>query len=49
MAMPAPAPKAIAKESKVEAALKEVLPDELTPIEALRLVYDLKRLADQST
>ena len=41
-AMPAPAPKAIVKGSKVEATLKEVLPDELTPIQALRLVYELK-------
>ncbi|MFC3182204.1 DNA mismatch repair protein MutS [Cypionkella sinensis] len=43
-AMPAPAPKAVAKDSKVVAALKDVLPDELTPIEALRLVYTLKDL-----
>lgn len=43
-AMPAPAPKTIVKESKVETALKEVLPDELTPMEALRLVYALKDL-----
>ncbi len=43
-AMPAPAPKAPAKPSGVEAALQAVLPDELTPIEALRLVYALKDL-----
>ncbi|MES2433213.1 MAG: DNA mismatch repair protein MutS [Pseudomonadota bacterium] len=43
-AMPAPASKAVAKESKVEVALKDVLPDELTPMEALRLVYALKDL-----
>ncbi|MEO5615488.1 MAG: DNA mismatch repair protein MutS [Cypionkella sp.] len=43
-AMPAPAPKAVAKASKVETALKEVLPDELTPIQALRLVYELKEM-----
>ena len=41
-AMPAPAPKTPAKPSGVEAALQTVLPDELTPIEALRLVYALK-------
>ncbi len=43
-AMPAPAPKAVAKASKVETALKDVLPDELTPIQALRLVYELKEM-----
>jgi DNA mismatch repair protein MutS len=43
-AMPTPAPKAAAKASKVETALKDVLPDELTPIQALRLVYALKEM-----
>ena len=43
-AMPAPAPKAFVKDSKVEATLKDVLPDELTPMQALRLVYDLKEM-----
>jgi len=43
-AMPAPAPKAIVKESRLEATLKGVLPDELTPMQALRLVYDLKEM-----
>jgi DNA mismatch repair protein MutS len=43
-AMPTPAPKAVAKASKVETALKDVLPDELTPIQALRLVYALKEM-----
>ncbi len=43
-AMPAPAPKAPAKASEVEARLRAVLPDELTPIQALRLVYDLRDL-----
>ena len=43
-AMPAPAPKTPAKPSGVEAVLQAVLPDELTPIEALRLVYALKDL-----
>ncbi|WP_373355330.1 DNA mismatch repair protein MutS [Pseudoroseicyclus sp. CXY001] len=40
----APAPKPVAKVSEVEAALKEVLPDELSPREALELVYRLKGL-----
>lgn len=44
-AAPAPAPKAIAKESVVETRLKDIHPDELTPIEALKLVYELKGLA----
>ena len=43
-AIPAPTPKPAAKESRVEAALQQVLPDELTPIEALRLVYDAERI-----
>ena len=43
-AIPAPAPKATQKPSAVEAALKEVLPDELTPMQALRLVYELKEM-----
>ena len=43
-AMPAPAPKAIVKDSKVETTLKQVLPDELTPMQALRLVYELKEM-----
>ena len=43
-AMPAPAQTAVVKASKVETALKEVLPDELTPIQALRLVYELKEM-----
>jgi DNA mismatch repair protein MutS len=43
-AMPAPAPKPAPRASEVEARLKEVMPDELTPIEALRLVYSLKAL-----
>ncbi len=36
--------KPAAKQSSVEARLKAVLPDELTPIEALRLVYELQAL-----
>ena len=43
-AIAAPAPKAAQQVSAVEARLKEVMPDELTPIEALRLVYSLKEL-----
>jgi DNA mismatch repair protein MutS len=43
-ATPAPAPKPATQASVVEARLKEVMPDELTPIEALRLVYSLKEL-----
>ena len=39
-----PAPRVVAKESVVEARLKEALPDEMTPMEALRLVYELKDL-----
>jgi len=43
-AMPAPAPKIAPKTSGVEARLKDVLPDELTPMQALRLIYDLKEM-----
>ena len=43
-AMPVAAPKPVTQASAVEARLKEVMPDELTPIEALRLVYSLKDL-----
>ena len=42
---PAPEPPAT-KSSPVEARLAEVLPDGLTPREALDLIYDLKRLLD---
>ena len=38
------APRILAKESAVEARLKAAHPDEMTPIEALRLVYELKDL-----
>lgn len=37
-----PAPRVVAKESAVEARLKDAHPDEMTPIEALRFVYELK-------
>ncbi|RYG91620.1 DNA mismatch repair protein MutS [Loktanella sp. IMCC34160] len=43
-ATPAPKPAAPAKESVVEERLKEVLPDALTPREALNLIYELKSL-----
>ena len=39
-----PAPRVVAKESAVEARLKEAHPDEMTPMEALRFVYELKDL-----
>jgi DNA mismatch repair protein MutS len=41
---PAQAPAAKPKSSVVEARLKDIHPDELTPIEALRLVYELRGL-----
>jgi DNA mismatch repair protein MutS len=31
------------KESPVEARLRDIHPDELTPMEALRLIYELKQ------
>ncbi len=43
-AAPVPALPAAPKESAVEARLRDIHPDELTPIEALRLIYDIKRL-----
>ena len=43
-AAPAQAAKPAAKTSAVEARLQGISPDELTPIDALRLVYDLKQL-----
>jgi DNA mismatch repair protein MutS len=39
-----PAPRVIAKESAVEARLKQAHPDEMTPMDALRLVYELREL-----
>ena len=42
-APPAPAPRQ-QKESQVEALLRSVHPDELSPIEALKLIYDLRGL-----
>ncbi|MGJ8621830.1 MAG: DNA mismatch repair protein MutS [Yoonia sp.] len=42
-ATPAPAP-APTRESDVEARLKDVMPDDLTPKEALALIYELREL-----
>lgn len=39
-----PAPRVVAKESAVEARLKDAHPDDMTPMEALRFVYELKDL-----
>jgi DNA mismatch repair protein MutS len=39
-----PAPRVVAKESAVESRLKEAHPDDMTPMEALRLVYELREL-----
>jgi DNA mismatch repair protein MutS len=44
-AAPPPPVRVAAKESPVEARLKDIHPDELTPMEALRLVYELRDLA----
>ena len=41
---PQTAAKPVAKESSVETRLKTVLPDELTPIQALGLIYELQSL-----
>ncbi|WP_050518074.1 DNA mismatch repair protein MutS [Pseudorhodobacter antarcticus] len=38
----APTPVKPTKASEVETALRDILPDQLTPMEALRLIYDLK-------
>ncbi len=43
-ATPPPPPQAKAAPSEVEARLKDVLPDELTPKEALALIYEMKGL-----
>jgi DNA mismatch repair protein MutS len=39
-----PAPRVVAKESAVEARLKQAHPDDMTPMDALRLVYELREL-----
>ena len=41
-AAPAAAPKAIAKPSLVEAKLQNIQPDDLTPMAALKLIYELR-------
>ena len=43
-ASPPPQPKAKSRESRAEKRLGEILPDELTPREALDLIYELKGL-----
>ncbi len=43
-AAPVMAPRPSAKQSPVEARLRDVHPDELTPMEALRLIYEIKGL-----
>jgi len=43
-AAPVQAPKAAPKESLAEARLRDIHPDELTPMEALRLIYEIKGL-----
>ncbi len=46
-AAPPPAPvKEVVKESAAEERLKTIMPDELTPREALALIYELRDLAD---
>ncbi len=45
---PAPPP-ARAAPSQVEAALRDVLPDDLSPRDALQVIYDLKSLLDQDS
>nr|WP_093417820.1 DNA mismatch repair protein MutS [Tranquillimonas alkanivorans] len=47
-AAPTPAPASPVKQSDVEARLEEVVPDDLTPRDALQLVYDLKKLLRES-
>jgi DNA mismatch repair protein MutS len=43
-AAPSAQPRPVAKQSAVEERLRDVHPDELTPIDALRLVYEIKGL-----
>ena len=43
-ATPAPPPKSAQKGSAAEAKLKSIHPDELTPIDALRLIYELREM-----
>lgn len=46
VAPPRPAP-AAQKQSEIEQMLREVLPDNLTPMDALRLIYELKAQLEQ--
>ena len=41
-AVPAPAPKPVVKTSEVETHLREIHPDDLTPKQALALIYELR-------
>ena len=45
-AMTTPQPAKAVKASRVEEKLKEVFPDDLTPRDALALIYELKRLGE---
>jgi DNA mismatch repair protein MutS len=44
-AAPPPPPPQKQKTSAVEERLKDIHPDELTPMEALKLIYEIKGLA----
>ncbi len=44
-ALPPQAPRPVKQESILEARLRDIHPDHLTPMEALRLIYDLKQAA----
>ena len=48
MVATAPAPKPVAKTSAVEERLKTLHPDELSPKEALGLIYELRDLLGQA-
>ncbi|MES2665599.1 MAG: DNA mismatch repair protein MutS [Pseudomonadota bacterium] len=43
-AAPPPAPRVVVKPSGIEARLAETLPDDLTPMAALKLIYELKQM-----
>ncbi|WP_120500028.1 DNA mismatch repair protein MutS [Roseovarius sp. EL26] len=45
-AVPPPPPKIHAADSRVEIRLADILPDDLTPKQALELIYELKGIAD---
>ncbi len=42
-ALPPQAPRPVKQDSQVEARLRDIHPDELTPMDALRLIYELKQ------